>query len=99
MRAQDEERTERGRDGDEREEEEGSEAAFGPLDFRAAHALDDLLPFVLGLRRLPVLGGAEGGEEDEGACEPEEGEDWRGTVVSVWFEWMQGRRETHGNRT
>ena len=75
VRAQDEERTERGRDGDEREEEEGGEAALGPLDLRAAHALDDLLAFVLGLGRLPVLRGAEGGQQDEGACKPEERED------------------------
>ncbi len=74
-RAHDEERGEGdGSEGDDSDEER-IETPLRPLDLRPAHRLNDLLPLVLRLRRLPVRRCLQRREEDEGACDPEEGED------------------------
>lgn len=61
------------RDGgaDEGRDEERNETPFSPLHLRTPHRLDDLLPLVLGLRRLPVRRRLQRREQNEGPCYPE----------------------------
>ena len=69
-------------DGENDKDEDGErdQATSRPLDLRPAHALDELLALCLRLRERPLLRCAEGREQDEGAGDPEQREDYGGSL-------------------